>query len=155
MLTKKIFKGDDMREFVYPVNVEKDEAGFFLVTFPDINFAATDDKNFETALHEAQDCLEEAIAHCIKENKDIPEASKPKKGQHVIFLPSLMAAKAALYIALKEAGISKLKFASQMGLDEKEIRRMLNPRHQTKITRIEQALSQLGKKIVLRMDSAA
>ncbi len=144
-----------MRKFAYPVNIEKDEAGFFLVTFPDISFAGTDDKDLKTALHEAIDCLEEAIATLIVEKTDIPEPSKPKKGQYIVTLPSLMAAKAALYVALKEAGISNLKFASQMGLDEKEIRRMLNPRHQTKITRIEQALSQLGKKIVLSMDNAA
>jgi antitoxin HicB len=144
-----------MRQFVYPANVKKDEAGFYLVSFPDISFAATDDKSLETALHEAKDCLEEAIAFCIKDNREIPEPSKPEKGQYLIILPSLMAAKAALYIAMKESHISNVKFAAQMGLDEKEIRRMIDPHHQTKIPRIEQALSYLGKKLILSMENAA
>lgn len=28
-----------MFQFTYPAKIEKDEAGFFLVTFPDIHFA--------------------------------------------------------------------------------------------------------------------
>ncbi len=43
-------------------NIKQDEGGFFLVTFPDISFAATDGESLKEALVEAEDCLEEAIA---------------------------------------------------------------------------------------------
>jgi antitoxin HicB len=51
-----------MFQFTYPAEIKKDEAGFFLVTFPDIPFAATDGKTLSEAMEEARDCLEEAIA---------------------------------------------------------------------------------------------
>jgi antitoxin HicB len=39
-----------------------------------------------------------------------------------------MAAKAALYLAMREAGISNVQLARKLGCDEKEVRRMLDPR---------------------------
>jgi len=61
-----------MFKFTYPAKIKKDEAGFFLVTFPDIPFAATDGKTMAEALEEARDCLEEAIAVSIADNLDFP-----------------------------------------------------------------------------------
>jgi len=66
-----------------------------------------------------------------------------------------MSAKAALYIAVRETGISKSELARRLGVDEKEIRRMLSPRHQTKLLRIEQALSALGYQLSVSLLKAA
>jgi antitoxin HicB len=66
-----------------------------------------------------------------------------------------MSAKAALYIAVRETGISKSELARRLGVDEKEIRRMLSPRHQTKLPRIEQALSALGYQLSVSLLKAA
>lgn len=55
-----------------------------------------------------------------------------------------MAQKAADYLAVREAGISNSELARRMQLDEKEARRILDPHHQTKLPRIEAALSGLG-----------
>ena len=55
-----------------------------------------------------------------------------------------MSAKAALHIGVRETGISKSEPARRLVVDEKEIRRMLSPRHKTKLPRIERALSVLG-----------
>ncbi|MBW2606716.1 MAG: type II toxin-antitoxin system HicB family antitoxin [Deltaproteobacteria bacterium] len=144
-----------MFKFTYPAKVEKDEAGFFLVTFPDIHFAATDGKTMAEALEEARDCLEEAIAVSIADNLNFPFPSPIRKGLHAIPLTARMAAKAALYIAVCETGISKSELARRLGLDEKEIRRMLSPRHQTKLPRIEQALSALGYQLSVSLQKAA
>ena len=144
-----------MFQFAYPVKIEKDEAGFFLVTFPDIPFAATDGKTMVEALEEARDCLEEAIAVSIADNLDFPFPSSIRKGQHAIPLTARMSAKAALYIAVRETAISKSELARRLGVDEKEIRRMLSPRHQTKLPRIEQALSVLGYQLSVSLQKAA
>jgi len=40
-------------QFIYPAKIKKDGAGFFLVTFPDISFAATDGKTMAEALLKA------------------------------------------------------------------------------------------------------
>ena len=144
-----------MLQFIYPAHIRADDAGFFLVTFPDISFAATDGETLEEALSGAEDCLEEAIAVCISDGLSIPKASPVKKGQHAIPLSAQMSAKAALYIAVHEEGTSKSKLAGKLGVDEKEIRRMLSPRHQTKLPRIEKALNLLGRRLVVSMKKAA
>ena len=144
-----------MFQFIYPAHIKADDAGFFLVTFPDISFASTDGETLKEALSEAEDCLEEAIAVCISDGLGIPKASPVKKGQHAIPLSAKMSAKAALYIAVHEEGISKSELARRLGVDEKEIRRMLSPRHQTKLPRIEQALNLLGRRLVVSMKKAA
>jgi len=144
-----------MFQFIYPAKIKKDEAEFFLVTFPDIPFAATDGKTMAEALEEARDCLEEAIAVSIAENLDFPFPSSIRKGHHSILLTARMSAKAALYIAVRETGISKSELSRRLGVDEKEIRRMLSPRHQTKLPRIEQALSALGYQLSVSLLKAA
>ena len=130
-------------EFIYPASIQEDGDGY-LVTFRDIPFAATEGETFDDALTQATDCLEEAIASCIDDGDPIPEPSKPKKGEHKIMLPAQTAAKTALYIAVKSAGVSKSELARRLGVDEREVRRMLDPRHATKLPRIEAALSVLG-----------
>ena len=70
-------------------------------------------------------------------------------------VPAPMAAKAALYLAMREAKISNVELARRLGCDEKEVRRMLNPRHATKLPRIQAALEILGKRLVLGMEEAA
>ena len=144
-----------MFQFTYPAKIKTDEAGFFLVTFPDIPFAATDGKTMAEALEEARDCLEEAIAVAIADNLDFPFPSSVRKGHHSISLTARMSAKAALYIAVRETGISKSELARRLGVNEKEIRRMLSPRHQTKLPRIEQALSALGYQLSVSLLKAA
>ena len=61
-----------MINFVYSAGIEQDEAGFFLVTFRDFPFAATDGKTLHEAMEAATDCLEEAIASYVENGEDIP-----------------------------------------------------------------------------------
>ena len=65
-----------------------------------------------------------------------------------------MSAKAALYLALREAGIGKSELARRIGCDVREVRRMLDPHHPTKLPRIEAALEALGKRLVVGMEEA-
>jgi antitoxin HicB len=55
-----------------------------------------------------------------------------------------MLAKAALYLAMGEAGMTKVQLARRPGCDEKEVRRMLDPRHPTKLPRIKEAREVFG-----------
>ncbi|MBW1697704.1 MAG: type II toxin-antitoxin system HicB family antitoxin [Deltaproteobacteria bacterium] len=84
-----------MFQFVYPAKIKKDTGGFFLVTFPDIPFAATDAKTLSDALKEARDCLEEAVAGIIADSLDFPFPSPVRKGCHAIPLTAQMSAKAS------------------------------------------------------------
>jgi antitoxin HicB len=144
-----------MRSFAFPATLMPDrKAGGFTVTFPDLPEAITQGEDRLDALNQAADCLEEAIAGRVRRGDEIPTASKTKASQTVVFVPPLMAAKAALYLAMREAKMSNVKLAKQIGCDEKDVRRMLDPRHNSRITALQTALAALGKKIVLAVENA-
>ena len=64
--------------FNYPMEVERDEDGRFVVTFPDFGWGATDGATLEEALDEAKDLLRELIATTIREGQALPEPSRAK-----------------------------------------------------------------------------
>jgi antitoxin HicB len=99
--------------------------------------------------------MEEAIAGRIAGELEIPEPSAVRRKQILVPLPAAMAAKAALYLAIQEAGVSKSELARRLKLDEKEIRRLLDPRHATRLSRIQKVLEALGKRLIIGFESAA
>src|SRR5580658_3209642 len=126
----------DMRTFVYPARFEGgDRPGVLVVSFRDIPEAITQGKGEEDALWQAADCLEEAIAGRIADGREIPKASRAARGERLIPVPAPMAAKVALYLALAEAGMTKAQLARKLDCDEKEVRRLLDPKHPTKLPR--------------------
>lgn len=143
------------QEFAYPVILTPDETdGGFVVTFPDLPEAITQGNTTAEALAEAADALDEAIAGRIRRGDRIPSPS-PREDRHIVPVPALTAAKAALYIALQESGITKSDLAERLGCDEKEVRRLLDPRHPSKLPRIQKALTALGRGIAVRLVSEA
>src|ERR1022692_2404693 len=104
-----------MRNLAYPATLTPDrEAGGFTVTFRDLPEAITQGEDRLDALNQAADCLEEAVAGRIRRGDEIPVPSKAKARQAVVPLPPLMAAKAALYLAMREANMSNVKLAKQL-----------------------------------------
>jgi antitoxin HicB len=143
-------------EFSYPVTLTPDETdGGFVVTFEDLPEAISQGETMMEALAEAADALEEAIAGRIRRGDSIPEPS-PAANHPMVPVPAQTAAKAALYLALRETGITKADLADRLGCDEKEVRRLLDPRHPSKLPRIQKALAALGKGLSVRLiDEAA
>ena len=99
--------------------------------------------------------MEEAIAGRIADGLEIPQPTRAKRGHVLIALSGSMAAKASLYLALRDARMSRTQLARRLGVDEKEVRRMLNPRHPTKLPRIEEALAILGRRLVVSLETEA
>jgi len=126
-----------------------------MVRFPDLPEAITSGTDRQDALAQAADCLEEAIAGRIADGLDIPAPSSPRKTQVLVPVPAPTAAKAALYLAMREAQVRNTELARRLGCDEKEVRRMLDPSHPTKLPRIQQALQVLGKRLVVGMEEEA
>jgi antitoxin HicB len=141
-----------MRLFTYAVKLtpDKDEGGY-VVTFRDLPEAITQGDSIDDALAEAADCLEEAIAGRIDDGREIPSPSSPKRGERIVSVAPSMALKAAVYLAVQEAGISNSELARRMQLDEKEARRILDPRHPTKLPKIVAALAALGRRLELSL----
>ena len=145
-----------MQSFIYPAILTPDkEDGGFVVTFVDLPEAITQGEEVEDALSEAADCLEEAIANRIVMGLPIPSASPLKRGQYPVPLAAQTAAKAALYLALQKVQVTKAELAKRLQCDEKEVRRLLDPRHPSKLPRIEAALAAVGQQLIVSMQAAA
>ncbi len=140
--------------YSYPIDLHDEREGGYSVTFPNFDEAFTDGDTVAEAVAEAADCLEEALAGRIARREGIPVPS-PAKGRPTVTPGAVLAAKAALYEALREEQLSNSAFAEAMGIQESEVRRMLDPRHATKIGRLEEALSRFGKRLVVTVEAAA
>ena len=140
----------------YPASFLPEENGKgFHVRFQDLPEALTGGEDLEDTLLEATDCLAEAIAGRITRGDSIPTPSKLKRGQHPISVPLYLAPKLALYLAMREGEMRNTELAKRLGVSETVVRRMLDPKHDTKPEKIQAALAVLGKRIVVRFEDAA
>lgn len=140
----------------YPAVFLPEENGKgFHVRFPDLPEALTGGSDLEDTLEQAADCLAEAIAGRIARRDEIPVPSKLKRGQHAVSVPLYLAPKLALYLAMHEGGMPNTELARRLGVSETIVRRMLDPKHNTKPERIQAALLVLGKRIVVTFEDAA
>ncbi|MDE0144769.1 MAG: hypothetical protein OXI53_05770 [Nitrospira sp.] len=135
--------------FIYPARFQPDSTGEIIVSFRDLPECLTSGSNKTEAQAAAADALEEAIAGRIDDDEDIPMPSPRYVGEHLIAVPADMAAKAALVLAFRKSGLSRVALARRFGVDDKVIRRMLDPRHGTATTRIYKALRVLGRELVV------
>lgn len=132
----------------YPVDLSTDRDGRVLVQFPDIPEALTDGADRMEALREAEDCLEEAVAGYLRRRKDLPVPSTAA-GRTLVAVPFQTATKAALYLAMSAGGISKAELARRLRCDEAYVRRMLNPRHNTRADKLQDALAACGSNLLV------
>jgi antitoxin HicB len=141
---------------IYPATFlpEENDRGFH-VRFPDLPEALTGGVDLDDTHQQAADCLAEALAGRISRGDEIPVPSKLKRGQYPVSVPLYLAPKLALYLALREAGMRNTELAKRLGVSETVVRRMLDPKHNTKPERIQLALAALGKRIVVRFEDAA
>lgn len=132
-------------QFVYPAALTRTAPREFVVAFRDLSECLTSGEDAEAALAAAAD----ALASRIDDHEPIPEPSRPEAGEHEVAVPPGIAAKAALAIAFRESGLTRVAFAEALGVDEKVVRRMLDPRHGTSPDRIARALRALGRRVAL------
>ena len=136
-----------MFRFTYPVKLTADRKdGGYVVTCRDLPEAITQGDTLAEALSEAEGALQAAIEGRIEDGMDIPPPSQAKRGERPVATPVTSALKAAVYMALRDQGVSKSELARRMNVNEKEARRMLDPRHATKVPTLERALAALGKR---------
>jgi antitoxin HicB len=140
-----------MQTFVYPIALETPVDGGFVVSCRDLPEVITDADTRDGAIEAAEGALQAALEFRIRENEVIPQATKAKRGEVLVAVPIGTAMKAALYLTMNEQGINKSELARRLGVDEKEARRMLDPKHSTKVPALERALHILGKRTELRI----
>jgi len=135
--------------YVFSARLKKDENGRWVASFRDVPEALTDGASRDEALAEATDALGAALAGYVYEQRMIPKPSRPKRGEVSIGVPSLVAAKLALYQAMREQDMTNVALARRLGVTEAVVRRLVNPDHSSKIEKVEAALEVLGKRLVV------
>ncbi len=139
--------------FIYPARLHRAGPDEIVVSFRDLPECLTSGRDESEALTEAGDALEEAIAGRIVDGEPIPRPSPRRAGEHRVAVPPKMAAKAALVLAFRDSGLSRLAFARRLGVDDR-VRRMLDPRHATAANRLHKALRLLGREFVVESTAA-
>jgi antitoxin HicB len=138
----------------YPVELIPDDNGTILVTFADLPGATFGD-NDDDALARAADALETILIGLICGREEIPKPSAANGRPTVA--PSLLGSlKLAVYEAMRARGWRKADLARAMGLNPRQIDRLLDLRHASTVAQLEQALAACGKRIeVATLDRAA
>ena len=142
-----------MEHFEYPVSLKRAAEGGYIVTCRDLPALITQGDDKEDALEQAADAMDEVFATMMKLDQPFPVASQPRRGERLIAPPMETVAKAALHSTLRDAKITKVQLARQLGIDEKEVRRLLDPHYRSKLPRIAEAISLLGKRLVIGLES--
>ena len=143
-----------MNRFQYPVLLTPADEGGYVVTCRDLPELATQGESIDDALEQAADAMDEVFATYLTDGLDLPPPSKAKRREHLVAPPAETVAKAALYVAMRQAGISKVQLAKRLGVDEKEVRRLLDPHYGSKLPRIAKAISLLGQRLVIGVEAA-
>ena len=140
-----------MIRFAYPAQLCQHSEDEIIVSFRDVPHCHTSGEDVAEALVEAADALEEAIAGCIVDGDEIPTPSPPLPGEHLVAVHADTAAKAALAMAFRASGLTQADLASRLGVHDKVVSRMLDPRHATLVSQVNDALQILGQEMVLEV----
>jgi antitoxin HicB len=142
-----------MQSFVYRARFEPgDRRGWFVVSFADVPEAITDGKGMGEALRNAEEALGLALLSYVDRELPLPKPKARSADLVPVAVAPDVAAKLALLEAVRERGLSKAAFARMINRDEKEVRRMLDPKHPTKIATLAEALRILGKRLVIGVE---
>ena len=143
-----------MMRHSYPCVLRPEEDGGFSVSFPDVPEALTCGDDRAEALAMAEDALAGALAGYVQEQWDIPRPGPVSDDQVVVAVPPIVAAKVALYSAMREQGITRSELARRLGLSETAVRRLVNPDHRSHMAQLQKALRAVGRTLVVE-DRAA
>ena len=137
----------------YPVQLEQEEDGGYIVTLPDIGYGASQGDTLDEALAQAEDLLEEAVLGMMAHGEEVPSPSRAK-GRPTVALPALTAAKLEAYRAMRAAGLNKKQLAERLGWQPSQVTRLFDGRHASRLDQIEAALKALGRRLVVTSDAA-
>jgi antitoxin HicB len=138
----------------YPVTLTPDDNDTIMVTFDDIPEAVTFGDDEADALTRAVDALETALASYVIDRRPIPRPGAARGARTVS--PTLLGSlKLAVYEAMRSREWRKADLARAMGLNPRQIDRLLDLRHASTLAQLEQALAICGRRATIRTLNAA
>ena len=144
-----------MESYNYPVDLSPGEdTDAIVAALPDFPEAATFGADQDDALRHVGDLLEAALGGRMAHTQDIPRPS-PAHGRPTLTLPARIAAKVALYRAMRQSGVTKSELGHRLGWHRPQVQRLLDLDHGTRIDHLERALALFGKRLDVRVRDAA
>lgn len=144
-----------MKAFVFSATFEPGDKCGIVVSFPDVPEAITQGNDAADARAMAEEALGLALLTYPARGLPLPKAKARGRGMVPIAVAPDVAAKLAVLEAFTEVSISKAELARRLGKNEKEVRRILDPRHPTKLPALTEALRALGKRLIVAVEKAA
>lgn len=139
-----------MRSYVYRALFEPgDRRGNIVVSFPDVPEAITQGRGEAGALTMAEEALDLALLSYLERGEALPKPRAKARNLVEIAIAPDVAAKLAVLEVFAASGISKSELGRRIGKDEKEVRRILDPKHPTKLPALTAVLRALGKRLVV------
>ena len=150
-----VLKGKPMKTFAYKARFEPGKRrGVVVVSFPDVPEAVTEGRNADDARVQAQEALGLALLTYPARGTPLPAAHARGADLISIAVEPDIAAKLALLDTIREQKLSQRAFARLIGKDEREVRRILDPWHATKLSTLSAALQKLGQRLVIGVERA-
>lgn len=143
-----------MKTYAYRAVLEPgDEPDVVVVTFPDVPEAVTEGDGLADARRSATDALGLVLLQYLRLGRPLPKAEADCGDW--IAVEADVAAKLAVIETFLASGLTKSELARRLDKDEKEVRRILDPRHPTKLGPLTAALAAMGRRLVVGITDAA
>lgn len=136
--------------FDYPVNLEEQPEGGFIVTFPDIPEAITQGEDADEALLYAVDALETALSFYVEARKPLPVPSSAE-GRPTVRPSTLECAKLGVYREMTTQGLRKAELARRLGWHLPQVDRLFNLKHASRIDQLEAAARVMGRHLEINV----
>lgn len=123
------------------------EAGSFWSSCRDIPEAHSAGDTEEELLNNAVEGLEVALTIYVDQSRPVPLPTAPLEGERLVHLPALVAAKVALWNAMRKAGLRKADLAKLLKSSQTKVDRLVDFEHSSKIELVEAALKAVGHRL--------
>jgi len=144
-----------MKTYTYGAIFEPGDEGGIVVSFPDIPEAISQGEDDADARAMAAEALGVALLTYLQRGRPLPAAHAKAPHLVPITAEAEVSAKLAVIEAFRESGLSKAELGRRLGKDEREIRRILDPLHPSKLPALKAALGALGRRLIIGIERAA
>ncbi len=140
---------------IYPVTFKTYSSGQVGAFFTDVPGAITSGATEIEALDSAQDALVVALSGYLDDDRPLPTPSKPKRGQRVVVVPPRVAIKLSIYEAMRQQKMTQAQLGDLLGVEGRQVRRILDLDHESKLSHLEAALAAVGLRMAVSVSKVS
>lgn len=135
--------------YAYPLTLTPDDDGTMLVTAPDLPELTSFGTDRADALRHAVGAAVAVLSERVDRGEDIPVPSATGPDTPTVALPTLIAAKLALYSEMRRQHLTQAALADRLAVDPRQVRRLLDLTTSSRMEAVEHALRAVGKELVV------